>query len=111
LTQTLQSCFPVVDAQGKYYGLFGLDDIRQYINDSELGAWAIAQDLARTDTPALRADEPLVRAVQRFADGSDEELPVLGGADGDEVVGLLRRKDVIATYNARVRSLQDGAAS
>ena len=102
ITDTSQSCFPVVDGDGGYYGLFSLNDVRQFLYDSAFGELAVAQDLATTETRPLTLQTDLSSAIGRFASGRYEELPVVDADRPDRVIALLRRQDVIAAYSARL---------
>jgi len=107
LTDTRQTCFPVVDAEGRYYGLFGLNDVRQFLYDSEsVGELAVAQDLARQDQEPLTLQTDLSSAIGQFASGSDEELPIVDAEKPDKVIGLLRRRDMIAAYSSRLLAMR-----
>ncbi len=101
--ETHQTSFPVVDGDGKYWGLFNFDDVRQFLYDSDVGAFAVAHDLAVAGEDALASDMDLAAAIEHFASGRYEELPVV---DNGEVIGLLRRRDVIAAYNSRLMELR-----
>lgn len=48
------------------------------------------------DFRALRADEPLTRAVELLLAGDQQDFPVLAAADGDPPVGILTRRDLLA---------------
>jgi len=102
ITRTRQASFPVVDADGVYYGLFGLNDIRQFLFESDAGSLAVAQDLAMPGVEPLFLGMDLSSAIGRFAFESYEELPVMDADDPGKVIGLLRRQDLLATYNARL---------
>lgn len=106
ITGTKQTAFPVVDAEGHYYGLFGLNDVRQFLYDSDLGDLAVAHDLASQEAEAIPVDTDLGSAIERFATSPFEELPVVDPDDEKRVIGMLRRHDVIATYNARLMAIR-----
>jgi len=107
VTDTHQTCFPVVDGEGKYYGLFGIADIRQFLYDGgEFAMLAVAQDLADTDVQPLTLQTDLSGAIGQFAQGRFEELPVVDEADPGTVIGMLRRVDVIAAYSARLLEIR-----
>ncbi len=106
ITNTTQSSFPCVDAKGHYYGLFSLNDIRQFLYDSQLGALAVAQDLATAGVEPLRLQMRLSDVIGRFARGRFEELPVVSDDDPRTVVAMLRRADVIALYDKRLIELR-----
>jgi Zn-dependent protease len=44
---------------------------------------------------ALRADEPISRAVELLLNGHQQDFPVLGESDGDPPVGILARSDLM----------------
>ncbi|GAB4186882.1 MAG: chloride channel protein [Phycisphaeraceae bacterium] len=102
IPKTRQSSFPVVDNEGRYYGLFGLYDIRQFLYESDPGSLAVAQDLAMPGVEPLTLQMDLSSAIGRFAFESYEELPVVDAEHPDKVLGLLRRQDLLATYNTRL---------
>jgi CIC family chloride channel protein len=106
LTDTRQTCFPVVDEQKHYVGVFSLNDIRQFIYDSPVADLAVAEDLANTEASPLTLQMDLSSAIGRFAEGGFEELPVVDAQAPQEVVGLLRRQDLIAAYSARLLAMR-----
>jgi Zn-dependent protease len=48
-----------------------------------------------SDFRALKADEPLSRAVELLLNGHQQDFPVLGMAAGEEGVGILTRADLL----------------
>jgi chloride channel protein, CIC family len=106
ITSTLQSSFPVVDAEGHYYGLFSLNDIRQFLYDSQVGDLAVAHDLATVGLEPLTLDMDLSDAISRFAQGRFDELPVVNAKEPEHIVGLLRRQDLIAVYDKRLLDMR-----
>jgi CIC family chloride channel protein len=113
IADTRQTCFPVVDAQGRYYGLFGLNDVRQFLYESgDVGDLAVAQDLADAGAKPLTLQMDLSSAISQFALGRYEELPVVDEDQPGEVIALLRRQDVIAVYSARLLAMRkDGVGT
>lgn len=102
ITDTRQICFPVVDRDSKYYGLFGLNDMREYLYESGLASLAVAEDLAVTNVTPLKLQMDLSSAMSEFAQSPYEELPVVDDEDPHTIIGMLRRGDVIATYSKRL---------
>ena len=102
ITDSRQTSFPVVDSNEKYHGMFGLNDIRQFLYDAgELADLTVAQDLARSCEP-LSMSMNLSDAISRFAEAKFHELPVVESGKPDVIAGLLRQEDLIATYNTRL---------
>ncbi len=105
IADTRQIAFPVVDENGKYVGVFGISDVRQYLYDSAMAELATAEDLA-TAAPPLTLETVLSEAIGQFAEVVWEELPVVETEQSDEVVGLMRRGDIIAAYNKRLMTMR-----
>jgi len=106
ITSTLQTCFPVVESSGKYYGLFSLDDLRQFLYDSDLGPLAVAQDLATEAMAPLTTSMDLSAALSRFAHERYGELPVVDENEPDKVVAILQRQDLISLYDKRLLEMK-----
>ncbi len=109
ITSCVQDCFPVVNEDGSYYGLFSLTDLRQFLYDSDLGALAVAHDLATAGVEPLTLQMDLSGALSRFAQGRFDELPVVDEAEPGKVLAMLRRHDVIALYDKRLLELRTEA--
>ncbi len=106
ITSTLQTCFPVVETSGKYYGLFSLDDLRQFLYDSDLGPLAVAQDLATEGVEPLTRQMDLSAALSRFAHERYSEIPVVDENEPDKVVAILQRQDLISLYDKRLLEMK-----
>ena len=102
IPMTRQASFPVIDENGEYYGLFGLNDIRQFLYEADTDGLAVAQDLAMPGVQPLTLQMDLSSAIGRFVFESYEELPVVDADKPGKVLGLLRRQDLLATYNKRL---------
>ena len=106
VSSTRQTCFPVVDDEGRLAGLLGLNDIRYFLFDREAGALVAAEALAATDVEPLTPLTDLSDAMARLAQCSLDELPIVNREAPGIVIGLLRRQDVIALYHARLTESQ-----
>lgn len=111
ITGTKQSSFPVVDEDGRYRGLFSLNDVRQHLYDSPIGDLAVADDLAVAAGEPLVLDTDLGDTIGRFAELPFEELPVVDAGHPEYVIAMLRRQDVISAYNARLLEVRTSAAN
>jgi CIC family chloride channel protein len=102
---TTQTVFPVLDKAGRYYGLIHLNQIRRVIYEKEVGQLVIVEDIAVENVEPLGLDTDLSTVLTRFAQLEYGELPVVDGESG-KVLGLLRRQDLLAAYNARLTEMQ-----
>jgi len=101
-----QNYYPVVDSTGRLLGIFSTDDVRAYLYDESLWKLAVAADIMTTLLVSVTVDDDLNTAIRRFTDINIDELPVLDAHDSSQLVGMLRRKDAIAVYNARLAALK-----
>ena len=101
-----QNYYPVVDSTGRLVGIFSTDDVRAYLYDESLWKLAVASDIMTTLLVSVTVDDDLNTAIRRFTDINIDELPVLDAHDSSQLVGMLRRKDAIAVYNARLAALK-----
>ncbi len=106
VTTTTQTSFAVVDEEDNYYGLFSLQDIRQFLYEGQVGLLAVAQDLATPNVEPLALQLDLSSAITRFAQERFEELPIVDEAEPQKVIGTLRRQDVISVYEKRLMEVQ-----
>jgi CIC family chloride channel protein len=108
LPATTQTVFPVADAQGRYRGLVGLSDIRQFLYERPLAPVVVVHDLMNTALEPLRLDTDLSVAMVRFAATPYDEVPVVSAGLDNKVLGLIRRQDMLAAYNARTAEAKAG---
>ncbi len=96
-----QECFPVLDADGRYVGLLGLDDVRQFLYNHRDRTDTPVRDIMRTGEMAvpLTAESDVSQLMKRFADEPFDQLPIIDIDDPERIIGLLDRHDILALYN------------
>jgi CIC family chloride channel protein len=99
-----QHYFPVVDAAGHMVGIFSSDDVRGHLYNQEIWQLANARDVMTQHVISVTPGDDLNTALRRFTERNLDELPVVRAEDSSQLLGMLRRKDVIACYN---RTLKD----
>ncbi|HEY2416207.1 MAG TPA: chloride channel protein [Pirellulaceae bacterium] len=113
LAENRQHYFPVMDDAGRFVGIFSSDDVRRYLFDETLWQLANARDVMTARVVSVTPDTDLNTAMKRFTELNLDELPVLDAKDGNQLLGMLRRKDVIGRYNdtliAHKQSVQEHA--
>ena len=97
-----QRYFPVVDKAGRMVGIFSDNDVRSYLYDDTLWQLAVARDIMTASVLTVSPPDDLNTAMQRFTQLNLDEIPVVDPDDGGRLLGLLRRKEVIAAYNQRL---------
>ena len=102
LAKTPQRYFPVVDEEQKMVGIFSAEDVRHYLYDDTIWQIANARDVMVSPVLTVTVEDDLNLALKRFTSLNVDELPVVDTEDSGRIVGMLRRKESIATYNQRL---------
>ena len=100
LMATAERAFPVVDAaQGadvnRWLGIVTMEDVRKVPRD--LWQTTRVSDIMTSarEVAVASPDETAAGALQKLAARDVEQLPVVDGADGGRLVGLIRRLDIM----------------
>ncbi len=104
---TEQHYFPVVDANGKLSGIFSINDIRNFIFDTELGDLVIMKDIARKDVITTHPSEDINTVLRKFTVRNIDMLPVVSDDDPREFLGMISRREVINFYNKTLNELKE----
>ncbi len=103
LATTKQQVFPVLTDNETLYGVIDFNDVRIFFSEHGLPDQAVvAQDLLAPTYAAVSLEEDLASALRKFRTTRLEELPVVEKAGSARVVGVLSRRNVIATYHDRI---------
>lgn len=104
--------FPVVDEHNCLAGVFSIGDIRHIMSEHMVASLIVASDLCTIDIPTVGPDTDLDEALRLFTQKNLDELPVVVPADfegkpsGSRIIGMLTRRDLIATYHHKLHSIQ-----
>ncbi|HEX5471564.1 MAG TPA: chloride channel protein [Lacipirellulaceae bacterium] len=101
-----QHYFPVVDAAGRFVGIFSTDDVRSHLYNEEIWHLANARDVMTSHVVSVTPEDDLNTALKRFTDLNLDELPVVNQENASQLLGMLRRRDVIACYNQKLHDYQ-----
>jgi CIC family chloride channel protein len=66
----------------------------------------VAADLATFPVITVTPDDDLHTALRRFTSKNIDELPVVSPDDPRQVLGMLRRKEVILAYDQHFEALR-----
>ena len=106
LATSRQNYFPVVDKAGRFIGIFSSDDVRSHLFNDAVWQLANARDLMTTRVVTITPEDDLNTALKRFTELNLDELPVVKTDNRGELLGMLRRRDVIACYNEKLHNYQ-----
>ncbi len=94
--------FPVIDESGRMTGIISMQDIKWVIHDEEQRMEALVGNVCSRKVLVLTPDDNLYNAMSLFDMKGIEEIPVVEATDNRWVVGMLRRRDVLARYNREI---------
>ena len=94
--------FPVIDDTGRMCGVISMQDVKGILHDKELRLSNTVGNICTRDVIALTPDDTLYTAMMLFDVKGIEEIPVVESPDDKWVLGMLKRRDVIAAYNHEV---------
>jgi len=97
-----ESYFVVNDKSGHFKGVISFQDIRSVLSQHTLDYLVIAQDLVKESTEVLKFDDDLEKAYKLFGLKDLSMIPVVNPYDGDRVIGVVRRDELIDYYNKRL---------
>ena len=100
--ETDQHYFPVVNEQGKLSGIFSSNDFRSVIFSPEIEDLVLVNDIANKNIISTTLSEDLHVVMNKFTRKNIDSLPVVAEDDPGELLGMLRRREVIAFYNQKV---------
>jgi len=108
-SKTKQHYFPVMDQHERLVGIFSSTDIREVLFTPEIEQLIVVDDIATTDIIVTTLSDDLNSVMQKFTIRNIESLPVVRDDDHGILIGMLRRREVIAFYNERVQHMKSQA--
>lgn len=99
-----RNIFPVVDHEGKFYGIVMLDNIRQIMFDQSLYDVTFVKDLLFMPDYAIRPDDSMDTVIQLFQQSDRYNLPVLNNG---KYIGFISRANVFSQYRELLRKFSD----
>jgi CIC family chloride channel protein len=94
--------FPVVNHVGRMVGVVSMQDVKTILHDEEQRCCHLVGAICSRDVICLTLDDHLYDAIRLFDIKGIEEIPVVESMEDKWVLGMLRRRDVIAVYNREV---------
>ena len=102
--------FPVLDGQGKLFGVVSLEDYRKAISehkDNNDASGLKVREIATQSVVTVYPDETVGVALHRMAPRDISRLPVVSRDDPRRLVGMVRRNDIVRAYEVGVTRYED----
>lgn len=94
--------FPVVNSKGRMVGVVSMQDVKNILHDEQQRVCSFVGAICSRDVIQLTPDDNLYDAMQLFDLKGIEEIPVVESHEDPWVLGMIKRRDVIAAYNHEV---------
>lgn len=105
-SDTTQDYFPVVNTRNELSGIFTNRDIRTILFAPEVDDLVVVKDIATTDLITTNPDEDLGTVMTKFTKKNLDCLPVVDVQNPNHLLGMLRRREVIAFYNTELAKMK-----
>jgi len=101
--------FPVLDEQGKLWGIVTLQDMEKALSHSTVKLRSLrVEDVAVVNLVTVCEDEPIWSAIRKMAPRDLARLPVVSRHDGEKLLGLISRSDILRAYDVALVRKQRG---
>jgi CIC family chloride channel protein len=91
--------FPVVDGAGELAGVVSIQDLEKAVAAGPIGGKTVADIASTEDLLLAYPHEPMWVALRRLGTRDVSRLPVVEQQGSRQLVGMLRRQDIIYAYN------------
>jgi CIC family chloride channel protein len=108
-SETKQHYFPVMDQDQRMVSIFSINDVRGVLFSEEIEDLVVMNDIGTTNIIITTPNEDLNTVMQKFTVKNIDSLPVVKEDDHGILVGMLRRREVIAFYNGQVQDMKTSA--
>lgn len=94
--------FPVINHKGLMVGVVSMQDVKTILHDEEQRVCSLVGAICTRDVIMLTPDDNLYDAMQLFDIKGIDEIPVVETLEEPWVLGMLKRSDVMSTYNHEI---------
>ncbi|MBW1710191.1 MAG: chloride channel protein [Deltaproteobacteria bacterium] len=101
------SYLQVVNEKEELSGIISFRDIRQVIQERQLGQLVIAKDVATSPVVTMTPEENIDDALRKMGVTGVSQLPVVDQDQPDRVIGVIYHKDVTAAYNRTALAMEE----
>jgi len=94
--------FPVMDQDGKLAGVVTIQDLEQNLGSDTLANKTVRDIATSEGLMVAYPDEPMWTALRKLGARDVGRLPVVDRKDDRQIIGIVRRKDIIQAYNLAI---------
>jgi CIC family chloride channel protein len=94
------TCFPVVDREGRMIGIISTNDIRETIFEDSLSHLVVAKDIANPGIMPIFWGDTLEDALDKMGELQMDELPVVHEESPDIIATMISKQDILSYYHS-----------
>lgn len=98
MTAVDQQSFPVVNSKSEIMGVVSIGDVREILVERGLDDLLLVREIADEDIPSVTLDDDLATVLRLLTEHEVDTLPVVESETASRLLGLIRRRDVLASY-------------
>lgn len=95
ISNSKQNIYPVVDGNGKLVGIINLDDVREFMLNTEIYDVVLVYEIMKKDFITVDFEENFEKVIKVFEENRMYSLPVV---QNDEYVGLINKAEAFNKY-------------
>jgi len=109
MASTRHTNFPLINRNGELTGIISVQDFMGVVFEHDLLDLIVVKELATLDVITVNQDENLHSAMRKIGYRNIEQLPVVDRNNGNKLLGIVSRRDMVSAYNRAlmVRQFED----
>jgi CIC family chloride channel protein len=109
MASTRHTNFPLINRNGALTGIISVQDFMGVVFEHDLLDLVVVKELATLEVITVNQDENLDSAMRKIGYRNIEQLPVVDRNNGNKLLGIVSRRDMVSAYNRAlmVRQLEE----
>jgi CIC family chloride channel protein len=105
-SETKQHYFPIMDRHERLVAIFSINDIRGVLFEEGIEDLVRMKDIGKSEMIVTSPGDDLNSVLHKFTMKNIDALPVVRDDDHGILIGMLRRREVIAYYNQKIEEMK-----
>jgi CIC family chloride channel protein len=105
-SETKQHYFPIMDRHERLVAIFSINDIRGVLFEDGIEDLVRMKDIGKSEMIVTSPGDDLNSVLHKFTMKNIDALPVVRDDDHGILIGMLRRREVIAYYNQKIEEMK-----
>src|ERR1700730_17624207 len=94
----------IIGKEMRFLGAVSLHDIKEFLDQPELGNMVIAADIMNENFPRISPLQRMADALEKFSEVDSERLPVIDNLGSQRLIGSISKTDIMLLLAGKVSS-------